>query len=282
MRTLRLLIAVTMTLTANAACGADPVPFAFLKTGEKYATQEQAGGSVEALAGYVAGQMTGSTNLFLARIFNSPSKTIEFVSSKKAVAGMVTPGFYLAYAKTLGIEPLLEAKMTGIEADRCVLVARKDTVKQLADLNGKTIATQLADEQRFVLGVLLQDKLSPETRLQRVHDPEAAIFALLEKAADSADAVLIEETTWTGLFADDKDVTAQLHIVHQSDALPGSLVVVFRPNLAEFDLDKFKAALTGMKSTDDGKPILRNIRVETFNDIDHERLDRCQKLFTGK
>lgn len=282
MQTMRLLIAVSMTFMAVAARAGDPVPFAFLKTGEKYATQEQAGGSVEALAGHVAGQMTGSTNLFLARIFNSPAKTIEFVSTKKAVAGMVTPGFFFTYAKTLGMEPVLETKMTGIAADRYVLVARKDTVKQLADLNGRTIATQLADEQRFVLGVLLQDKLSPETRLKLVTDPESAVFALMEKAADAADAILIEETTWTGLFADDKEATASLHVVHQSDTVPSSLVVVFRPNIGSFDVDKFKAALTGMKSTDTGKAILRNVRVESFNDIDHERLDRCQKLFTGK
>jgi hypothetical protein len=276
------LAAILLGCMTTVLHAANPVPAVFIQTGEKFATQEQAGSSVQALAGYISQQMTVSTNLFQARIFNDPAKAIGYITSQKAAVGIVTPGFYLTYVKALGMEPILETKRIGVAEERYVLVARKDAVTQLADLAGKTIGTQLAAEQRFVGGVLLQDKLGQEIRLQTLDDVEAAVFGLLEKAKDSPNAILMEESTWVSLFQPDQEVSAALQVVHRSEPVPGNLVVTFTANVGNLDLAKFKAAVAGMNTTDDGKAILRNIRVESFNEINHERLDRSRTLFTSQ
>jgi len=131
-------------------------PFLFLKTGEKFATQEVAGPTVAGLTAYVGEKVAGSTNAFEPRVMNDPVKAAEFSGKSKPALGIVTAGFYLTYAKALGMEPLLETRRTGVKEERYVLVARKDASDELSKLEGKTIATPLAGEQRYVIGVVLQ------------------------------------------------------------------------------------------------------------------------------
>ncbi len=254
----------------------------FLKTGEKYATQEQAGGAVESLANYVSQQMTGSTNAFLARVFNSPAKTIEFITAKKPPVGIVSPGFYLTYHKTLGMEPLLETQRTGVSSERYVLVARTTGVPPPGEWAGKMVATQLAAESRYVLGVILQDNFGGEIRFKEIDDVEVAIIELAENKPGAPDAVLIEEVTWKELFAGDDEIGPKLQVIYRSPELPGELVVAFKPNVGGFSLDAFKDALRGMPGTETGRHILRNIRLESFNHTNQERLQHAEKLFNPK
>jgi hypothetical protein len=70
--------------------------FLFLKTGEKFATQEAAGPTVSAFTAYVA-EKIGDAKIE-PQVLNDPKKAVEFVTGKKPALGIVTPGFYLAYA----------------------------------------------------------------------------------------------------------------------------------------------------------------------------------------
>lgn len=255
-----------------------PRQFLFLKTGEKFATQEIAGPTVGALTAYVGDKVGVKLD---PRVMNDPVKAAEFCGADKPPVGIVTPGFYLQYAKALGMEPLLETKRTGVKEERYVLVARKDASDDLAKLAGKTIATTLAGEQRYVISVVLQGKLGEEIRLKPVTDVEGAVFDVVEAGKNAADAVLLEAGAWT-LFKDDPELGPKLKVVFTSDELPRNLVVLFRPNAGGIDADKFKAALKGMGSNDAGKQILNSIRVEAFVEIDKERLSQAQARFYGK
>src|SRR6266404_9642837 len=119
-------------------------PFLFLKTGEKFATQEIAAPTVAGLTAYIGEKVAGATNAFEPRVMNDPVKAAEFSGKSKPALGIVTAGFYLTYAKALGMEPLLETKRTGVKEERYVLVARKEASDDLSKLEGKTIATPLA------------------------------------------------------------------------------------------------------------------------------------------
>src|SRR5437879_2439257 len=147
---------------ASVAWADNPRPFLFLKTGEKFATQEVAGPTVAGLTAYIGEKVAGSTNAFEPRVMNDPVKAAEFSGKSKPALGIVTAGFYLTYAKALGMEPLFETKRTGVKEERYVLVARKEASDDLSKLEGKTIATPLAAEQRYVIGVVLQGKLGEE------------------------------------------------------------------------------------------------------------------------
>jgi hypothetical protein len=252
--------------------------FLFLKTGEKFATQEAAGPTVGLLTAYV-GDKTGAK--LDPRVMNDPVKAAEFCGVEKPLVGIVTPGFYLQYAKALGMEPLLETKRTGVKEERYVLVARKDASDDLGKWTGKTIATPLAGEQRYVTSVVLQSKLGEEIRFKQVNDVEGAIFDLVEGSKNAADAVLMEAGAWK-LFEKDEEFGPKLKVLFTSDKLPRNLVVLFGPKSDAVNADKLKATLTGMNGSEDGRKILENIRVEAFVEIDKERLSQAQTRFYGK
>lgn len=260
----------------------EPRPFLFVKTGEKFATQEAAGQTVAAFTTYLAEKAGGSTNAFEPRVLNDPVKAAEFCAGSKPPIGIVTPGFYLAYAKALGMEPLLEVKRVKVPAERYVLVAKKDASDKLADWETKIIATTLASEPRYVIGIILADKLGREVRLKPTMDIEAAVFDMVDGAKGAVDGVLMEEATWKALFEPDEEIGPKLKVVYQSEELPGDLVVVFQLNAAGIDTEKLKAALKQMSGTEAGKVILRNIRVEAFVDVDQKRLAQAEALFRGK
>jgi len=239
--------------------------FLFLKTGEKFATQETAGPTVA--------ELTRHLGDYEPRVMNDPVKAVEFCAGKKPALGIVTPGFYLAYGKALGMEPLLETQRAGIAAERCVLVARRDAAD---DLTGKTVATTLAAEERYVIGVILQDKFGQELRLKPVTDTEGAVFAVAEGSKDAADAVLLEEAGWK-LFEGDPELAGKLKVVFRSDELPRDLVV----NFGSGEAGKVKTALQNLGATEAGQKILHNIRVEAFTEINRERLSKAGDRFLG-
>jgi hypothetical protein len=264
-----------------AARAEGPRPFLFLKTGEKFATQEIAAPTVAGLTAYIGGKVAGATNAFEPRVMNDPVKAAEFSGRSKPALGIVTAGFYLTYAKALGMEPLLEVRRTGVKEERCILVTKKNGAVDLTKLEGKTIATPLAGEQRYVIGVVLQGKLGEEIRLQQTMDVEGAVFDLAEGSKKAADAVLLETGAWD-LFKDDPDSGGKLKLVYQSEELPHDLVVAFAPKSDAVNLDKLKQVLKDMNGNEDGRNVLQSIRVDSFVDIDSGRLSKAEKLFYGK
>jgi hypothetical protein len=240
--------------------------FLFLKTGERFATQETAGPAVA--------EFTSHLGAYEPRVMNDPVKAAEFCAAKKPALGIVTPGFYLAYGKALGMEPLLETKRAGIAAERFVVVAHKDSGE---DVTGKTVATTLAAESRYVIGVILRDRFGRELRLKPVRDAESAIFDLAEGAKDAADAVLVEEAGWK-VFEADAELAGKLRVVFRSEELPRDLVVSF----GCADAGKVAAMLKDMTASEAGQKILRSIRVEAFVDVDRQRLSKAGELFLGK
>ena len=247
------------------------IGFLFLKTGEKFATQDAAGSTVSNFTAHVAGKLDGVT--FEPHVLNDPAQAVEFVIAKKPAVGIVTPGFYLAYAKPLGMEALLETRRQNVPAERFVLVTLKTAS---GELQGKTIATTLAKEERYVDAVILHGKLGDEVRLKAVTDVEGALFDLVEGAKNAADAVLVEEAAWKVIEPDD-ELGPKLKVAFTSDELPRDLVVLFRPNVGDLDVEKLKATL---KSVD--KQVLNSIRVEAFVDVNSERLSKAEATFYGK
>jgi ABC-type phosphate/phosphonate transport system substrate-binding protein len=275
---LSLMAALGLGLVARAE---SPRPFLFLKTGEKFATQEIAAPTVAGLTAYIGEKVVGATNAFEPRVMNDPVKAAEFSGKGKPVLGIVTAGFYLTYAKALGMQPLLETKRTGVKDERSLLVTKKDGVEDLAKLEGKTIATTLAGEQRYVVSVILQGKVGEEVRLQQTMDVEGAVFDLAESSKKAADAVLLETGAWD-LFKGDPDSGGKLKVIFQSEELPRDLVVVFGPKSDAVNIDKLKQVLKDMNGNADGQKVLQSIRVDAFTDIDSNRLSMAEKLFYGK
>ena len=252
--------------------------FLFLKTGEKFATQETAGQTVATLTDYIGGKLGGK---FEARVMNDPAKATDFCATKKPPLGIVSPGFYLTYAKALGMEPLLETRRQNVAAERYVLVVKKSAANDLDTLKGKTIATLLAAEERYVVSVVLKGKLGEEVRLKPTMDMEGAAFDIADGAKTGPDAVLMEEAAWK-IFEKDEELGLKLKAIYQSDELPRDLVVVFRPSAEGLDAAKAKTVFKEMSGDAGGKQILDSIRVEAFTDVDSARLTKAQELFHAK
>jgi hypothetical protein len=247
--------------------------FLFLKTGEKFATQDAAGPTVSAFTAFVGKQLDGAK--FEPQVLNQPAKAVEFVATKKPAIGIVTTGFFLAYAKALDMEPLLEVKRQDVPAERYVLVVKKSAGDEI---DGKVIGTTLSDEEVFVTRVALQGKAGDEVRLKPVTDPEGAVFDLVEAAKDAADAVLLEECLWQ-VFEKDEELGPKLKVAYRSEELPGQLLVMFRANAEKLPAGKVKEAFKSLSATDAGKEILASIRVAGFVDVNKERLEKVQAQY---
>ena len=243
------------------------VGFLFLKTGEKFATQESAGPTVAGLTAYL-GHATGLK--FEPRVLNEPGAAADYCVAAKPAVAIVTPGFYLAYGKKLGLEPLLEIQRQQVAVERYVLVTKG---AELATLSGAWIATPLAAEPRFVAGVILQGKLGATVRLQPTTDVEGAVLDLVEGAKTAAAAVLMEEGTWQAIHAD-PELGPQVKAIFFSDELPGNLVVHLAGPSAAGPL---KSALQGTPAE-----ILNSLRIEKFVEIHQDRLQRADQLFHGQ
>jgi len=237
--------------------------FLFLKTGEKFATQEVAGPTVAGFTSYVATQL-GDVQ-FAPVVMNDPQKAAELVAVKKPAVGIVTPGFYFAHADAL--TPLLEVQRAGVPVEKYVVVARKGT-----DWKGKPVATSLAAESRYVQRVILRG----ESPLTPVADVETALFDLA--AGKGAAAVLVEAEAWK-LFAGDPELAGELVVVQESEALPGSLVVACAGWTGG---DRLKQALKKMGETEEGKKVLASLRVAAFTEVDQDRLKQAEKRFHGR
>lgn len=253
--------------------------FLFLKTGEKFATPEHAGPTVAAFLTEVARQLGGGVK-FEPHVMNDPIKAVEFVAAKKPTAGIVSPGFYLAYAKALGMEPLLETQRRGVPVERYVVVTRKDGPAELTGLKGKIIATAIAAEERYVVGVVLAGALGNEVRLKAVTDVEGAAFDLAAGAPRAAEAVLLEEAAWK-VFAQDEELGAALKVVYTSADLPGNLVVSFAEGRPAVPAAKLRAALQELSGSEAGQAALASIRVEKFSAVDEARLAKARAAFAG-
>ncbi|MCX7886903.1 MAG: phosphate/phosphite/phosphonate ABC transporter substrate-binding protein [Verrucomicrobiae bacterium] len=252
--------------------------FLFLKTGEKFATQEAAGPTVAEFTACVA-KAVGDVR-FEPGVFNRPADAVEFCGAKKPAVGIVTPGFYLAYHRALNMEPLLEVRRQGVPAERYVVAAMKTAPDGLDALQGKVLATALADEERFVVGVILQDKVK-EVRLKAVGDVEGAAFDLVEGAKGAADAVLMEEAMWE-VIRKDEELGPKLKAVFRSEELPRALVVVFRDNAGKLDFAKLRCILSRLHESAEGRRVMDEIRVEAFEPLNGSRLKKAQELFLGK
>jgi hypothetical protein len=249
------------------------VAFLFLKTGERFATQETAGPTVAEFTHYLGD--------YEPRVLNDPAKAVEFCTTKKPPIGIVTPGFYLAYAQALGIEPLLEVQRQKIPAEQFVLVVKKSASDDPIALKGRSIATTLGAEQRYLLSVVLKNKLGEETRWKPVTDVEGAMFDLADGSTNAPNAVLVEEAAWK-LFEKDEELGPKLKVVYRSDEVPHDLLVLFRPNAGNVEVEKLKSTLKDMGKNDAGRKILDSIRVEAFVEIDKDRLANAESLFYGK
>jgi hypothetical protein len=213
-------------------------------------------------------------------VLNDPVKAVEFCTTKKPPVGIVTPGFYLAYQKALGMEPLLEVRRQKIPTERYVVVVKKSAGDGLDAVRGKVLATTLAAEERYITGVILRDKVA-ELRLKSVTDIEGAVFDLVEGAKEAADAVLLEEAAWQAMEKDE-ELGPKLKVAHRSEDLPGTLVVAFGANVGKLDLCKLKNALTSLNKSEGGRQTLGSIRVEAFDKLDEARLKKARESFLGK
>jgi hypothetical protein len=253
--------------------------FLFLKTGERFATQETAGQTVGEFTACVA-KAVGDVQ-FQPRVLNDPQNAVEYCQRMKPPVGIVTPGFYLAYQKALDMEPLLEVRRQKITTERYVVVVKKGVEGDGLDaVKGKGLATTLAVEERYVIGVILQDKVA-EMRLKQITDTEGAVFDLIEGTKEAAGAVLMEEAVWQAMEKDE-ELGPKLKVAYRSEELPGALVVSFRTNTGKLDLCKFKEAMASMNKSEEGRKTLGSIRVESFDKLNEERLKRAQESFLGK
>lgn len=158
------------------------------------------------------------------------------------------------------------AKMNDDENFRGILLAKKDSsIKTVADLKGKKISfpakTALAGSmmpQYFLhqQGINLHKDIS----IKYVGSQESSVLSVFHNESAAG-------ATWPGAWnifkAERPDVEKELFILFETASLPSNSLV-YRNDLQLQDVNKIKEALLNLEKTEQGKAILKTLKLTKF------------------
>jgi hypothetical protein len=201
---------------------------------------------------------------------------LERLEQPDAALAFVPLPFYLEYAESLGLEPLLQ----GIDAERpsetWTLVAAKGKVSGPGSLDGWQIAGRGGYSPAFVRGVALEGwGALPETA--EVTFTSRAVSVLRKASRGEPVAVLLDGEQSAAL--DGLPFAAELEPVFTSEPLPGSLLCVVGERLDAESAAELSEALLRLGDKKKGREILDELRLARFATVDEAGLARARELW---
>jgi hypothetical protein len=248
---------------------------AVFKLGEKYATDEKAGETIDSLCTWLGKQIEGAE--FARRgVRNKPDDALKLLKDKdKPVAmAIVSPGFYFKNKAHLKLTVLAEARRGGNDGEQYTILGLSPPEKYPAGL--KVATSMSADTDWLAKAVLPTPKDAKPIEWKQYDNLFDAGYEIVDHAKDGAEFVLVDRVTLKAIQAAD-DLKA-LKAGAKSEVLPQDLVVEVDGRLGE-KREAVKKALKELDQTDEGKKLGTNLQSATFPAPDEKRLERVAKLY---
>ena len=274
------LLMVSIALAGLAAVAQDKPAaraqygLAVFKLGERFATDDKAGESIDALCMWLGKQVEGAA--FVRRgVRNKPGDALKVLqSADKAVAvAIVSPGFYFKHKAALKLTALAEARRGGNDGEEYVLLGLNAAQKYPS---GAKVATSMTADPDWLKAALPAPKdAKPIEWVQRDNLFDAA-WAIVDGDKGAPAFVLVDRVTRKAVEAD-----AELKVLKaglKSENLPQDLVVEVDGRLGE-KRAALKRALRELDQSEEGKKLGTNLQTATFPAPDEKRLERVAKLY---
>lgn len=274
------LLTVVLVFASVSVAQDKPAPkaefgLAVFKLGEKFATDEKAGETIDALSAYLGKHVEGA-NFVRRGVRNKPDDALKLLRAedKTVAVAIVSPGFYFRNKAALKLTALAEARRGGNDGEQYAVVGL-DAADKYPE--GAKIATGMAADADWLAKAVLP---TPEGKkaVQWVQADNLfdAAYAMFDKAKDAPQYVLADRVTLKALQAD-ADLKA-LKVGLKSEVLPQDLVVEVDGRLGD-KRDALKKALKELDTTDDGKKLGENLQSKNFPAPDDKRLEKTAKLY---
>ncbi|MCB9895652.1 MAG: hypothetical protein H6839_14490 [Planctomycetes bacterium] len=248
------------------------------KLGEKYATDKQAGETIDSLADYLDKNIAGSDFKRIG-VRNKPDDALKlFQDEKNPVAvAIVSPGFYFKNKTDLKFTVLAEAQRGGKDGEQFTLVGRKEMKEYPA---GKKVATTMTADLDWLNKAVLRapDGAKPIDWVQYDNLADAG-YEIIDEEDGAPDFVLVDRAT-LDVFGKDPDLKS-LKSGLQSDLLPQDLVVEVDARLGDKRAD-LKKVLGALDQNEAGKKLGENLQSPKFPAADDARLEKVAKWYDTK
>lgn len=248
---------------------------AVFKLGEKFATDEKAGETIDSLCAWLGKNVEGAT--FARRgVRNNPEEALKLLKAqdKPVALAIVSPGFYFKHKGALKLTALAEARRDDKDGEQYVLVGNAAAAEYP---EGAVIATSLTADADWLNKAVLPAPAGKKAVTWKQYDNLFdAAYAILDAEKGAPQYVLADRVTLKALQAD-----ADLKVLKtglKSELLPQDLVVEVDGRLGA-SRDALKKALSTLDSTDEGKKVGGNLQSPKFPAPDDARLQKVAKLY---
>lgn len=201
--------------------------------------------------------------------FLEDAKAAEtYIAEKHPGFGMIAPSMYLELAcKKEPVEPI--ATLVGLRetgaAGRFHLVAKDPALKDLKSVEGKRLASNHLENQRFVSRVVFDGAIDI-TKYFQLRTASSPLKPLKEVDRGEADVALIDDAQLAHMKS--LPFGQSLHVLFSSEPLPPFPVVAFTKAVKPAERDKVRDALLGFCATPSGGTVCKSLQITKFEPVD--------------
>jgi hypothetical protein len=224
-------------------------------------------------AGHAAGWPDGKLG---AVYYETERGGLDRLAADDAAMALVPLPFFLQHGAALGLKPRLDTERDSGATEVWTLVAKKGAIASPASLEGWELTGKPGYAPAFVRGPVLRDwGVVPATA--RISFSAAILSVLRRATAGEKIAAVLDGEQTASLpslpFATD------LEIVARSRPLPASVLSIVRDHLAPAEAEGLTKALLRLHETEEGKEVLKTMKMKRFLPVDAKRIEAVQRAF---
>lgn len=224
-------------------------------------------------AGHAAGWPEGK----LGAVYHETEKGgLDRLASDDAAMALVPLPFFLQHGAALGLKPRLEAEQDSGATEVWSLVAKKGAIVSPASLDGWELTGKPGYAPAFVRGPVLRGWGAVPATARITFS--AGILSILRRAAAGEKIAAVLDGEQTAALASLPFVN-DLEVVARSKALPASVLSIVRDHLTPAEAESLAKALLRLHETEEGKEVLKRMRMKRFLPVDTKSLDAAQRVF---
>ena len=248
------------------------------KLGERYATDEKAGETIDSFADYLDKNVENA-DFHRIGVRNKPDDALKLLkdADNPVAVAIVSPGLYFKHGKDLKLTAIAEAQRNGNNGEQYTLVGLTETKEYPS---GKKIATTMTGDTDWLNKAVLRapDGAKPVEWVQYNNLLDAG-YAIIDEEDDAPDFVLVDRITLE-FFDKDSDLKSFKKGL-KSEVLPQDLVVEVDGRLGK-KTEALQKVLAILDENESGKKLGEQLQSPKFPSPDEARLKKVQAWYDSE
>ncbi len=210
-----------------------------------------------------------------ATYFNRAADAMAHIERNRPGFLLSSPGFFLEHRTALNLRPINQILINNRDTHRYYIVVRKDTLANLEDLRGSTLAGAALAEPDFVERVVLERRFDFATELKVEY--RRALSALRNLQQGELDAVILDEMEHASL--DQLPFAGELTTLFTSAPVPNTGIFALEEIAMEGDTEALAEATEDFCTTGEGGAICETYGITGFKRVRSDLFDGLIRKF---